>query len=119
MRTSVVLFIIYTVTSVAGLGLLKHGLPALSAALTTGGGSAVALFPAGVGGLLYVGSFGIWLVILNRWPLSSAYPIAIGSTLALSTIVAGMVLGESISGTKIIGIILILLGILVIFQEAA
>ena len=119
LRDSVTLLVIYSIASVAGLGLLKYGLPALFAILRTGSGSLTGLVPAIGGGLLYIGSFGVWLVILNRLPLSSAYPIAIGSTLALSTVVAGLMLGETITWMKASGLGLILLGILVVFRETA
>jgi hypothetical protein len=44
--------------------------------------------------VLYIASFLIWLVILGRNDLSVAYPIAIGLTLAFSTLAASIVIGE-------------------------
>ena len=55
----------------------------------------------------------IWLTILSRIPLSTAYPfVALGIAV---TVVAGVTLfGETLSFQKVAGVILILVGILTV-----
>ena len=86
--TDVVLFAAYTASSVIGLLLL--------------------------GASLYVASFAVWLVILARHELSSAYPAAIGLTLAFSTLGAVLLLNEALNVARLVGIALIFLGIFLV-----
>ena len=69
------------------------------------------------GFVLYVISFVIWIKILARMPLSVAYPIAIGLTLAFSTAGAAVLLGERIGIVRIAGILLIFAGCVALSLE--
>lgn len=113
-----ILYLVYTVTSVSGLALIKSWLPKVISnhAASEFVWSSVALF--GIGVLLYISSFGLWMIILLRSPLSTAYPVAIGLTLIFTTIVAATLLHETIGVEKILGIGLILAGIVLIFGES-
>lgn len=75
---------------------------------------AVATSPAIVMGCVCYGlSFLSWLVVLARIPLSTAYPfvaLGIGVTVAAGTII----LGEALSIGKIVGVVLILIGIVTV-----
>jgi drug/metabolite transporter (DMT)-like permease len=67
--------------------------------------------------VLYIASFLIWLVILGRNDLSVAYPIAIGLTLAFSTLAASIVIGEVISPARSLGVLVIFFGIWLVTRD--
>jgi multidrug transporter EmrE-like cation transporter len=60
----------------------------------------------------------VWLIVLSRVPLSTAYPFA-GITYVTTALVGRFVLGESIPGTRWLGILLIVGGILLVSRSAA
>jgi multidrug transporter EmrE-like cation transporter len=110
----VVLFCIYTAASVAGLIIIKAGLAQPQA---DGQAASVLVTPTlkvGIGSVLYIASFLIWLVILARNELSVAYPIAIGLTLVFSTLAARIVIGEMVSPARFLGVLVIFFGILLV-----
>jgi multidrug transporter EmrE-like cation transporter len=100
----------YAGASSTGLLLLKGSLTRIRA---TGGymlafsGDTVLL---AIGLLLYILSFGLWLGVLARMPLSTAFPLAIGLTLALTTTGASLLLGERLGLLKLAGVLLIFAG---------
>ncbi len=70
------------------------------------------------GGLFcFVGSILLWLGVLARIPVSAAYPMAsLGYIIAA---VSGVVfLGETLSFTRVIGLALICLGVVIVAQSA-
>jgi drug/metabolite transporter (DMT)-like permease len=105
------LFALYTACSVVGLIVIKSWLGV--ARLSVAGGELFAkpVLMAAVGACLYVFSFAIWLAILARNELSSAYPVAIGLTLVFSTVLARVTLGETLSPVRILGIAVVFAGI--------
>lgn len=113
---NVLLLAAYTVGSVSGLVLLKSHLAA-AARVLSGEVQWPAIGLAGLGAFLYVFSFLVWLLILMRMELSLAYPVAIGLTLVLSTILSGVVLHEQLSALRITGVVLIFLGILIVVRS--
>jgi len=76
------------------------------------------LSPLIIGGFLLYGlSAIIWLFILKRLPLSVAYPsLSLGYILLI--IVSSKLLDEPITTPKIIGSLLIFLGVYFLFREA-
>lgn len=80
-----------------------------------------ALWPVGgwvaLGAALYIAGFLVWMVVLSRNELSVVYPIAVGATLALSSLAAVMLLGESLSLLRLTGIACIMLGVAVIVRS--
>jgi len=114
---NIVLFAAYVTASSAGLLLLKRALVRIRAA----GNHFLVLTPDTIllstGFVLYVVSFVIWIRILARMPLSIAYPIAIGLTLAFSTTGAALLLGERLGTVRIAGILLIFAGCVVLSLE--
>lgn len=112
-----ILYALYTLTSVSGLTLIKFYLPMFKLANERGAGVGISLLGLGVGSLLYISSFLTWIAILERAPLSTAYPVAIGLTLLFSVISAVFFLDEAISLMKGAGICLILLGVIFIFKS--
>ncbi|WP_018701284.1 EamA family transporter [Amorphus coralli] len=116
MRINLALFLGYTLGSVCGLVLLKTHLglarDALNGTLHWG-----PLFFVGLGAALYICGFLLWLGILSRMELSIAYPIAIGLTLVFSSLASWFLLSEPISLVRIMGTLLIFVGIVVIARS--
>ncbi len=54
----------------------------------------------------------IWLIVIQRIPLSTGFPIYIGSTFLLVILGSWLLLGESISPAKLLAASLILAGII-------
>ncbi len=101
------LFGIYTVASTIGLVVVKSTLPTLQSVPLPGSLLTPAFLQFSCGFVLYVMSFGVWIVILARFPLSMAYPVAIGLTMAGSAVAAIVVLNEAFGALKLFGFILI------------
>jgi multidrug transporter EmrE-like cation transporter len=103
---NVTLFVLYMLASSLGLIILKgalgrlSGMPWLSLL-------SPALLQLLVGFILYAASFIVWVRILARLQLSTAYPVAIGLTLAGSTIGSVVLLGEKLNAFNVLGILLI------------
>ena len=112
--TDIALFAAYTVASVVGLLLIKHALPLVHIDWQLGVSIDAPMLLLALGACLYVSSFAVWLIILARHELSSAYPTAIGLTLAFSTLGAAVLLNESLNALRLLGIGLIFLGILLV-----
>lgn len=100
----------YVASSSLGLLLLKRSLSRIAA--TNEGMLALSpdtlLMTAGL--VLYIASFALWLRILARLPLSTAYPIAIGLTMTFSTTGAVLLLGERLGAIKLAGMLFIFVG---------
>lgn len=61
-------------------------------------------------GAALIGSFA-WLYVVTKLPLTIAFPIYIGVTFALVLLGGWFFLGEALSSTKVIAILLIFAGI--------
>lgn len=68
-----------------------------------------------IGFFAYGASSIIWLFVLQRFPLSVAYP-ALSLTYVAIMIVSFLILNEPISAYKITGILFILIGVFLIFK---
>lgn len=103
--------------SVGGLLLIKTQAALLRQAWQQG----AALFPVGfwvaLGAALYIAGFLVWMVVLARNELSVVYPIAVGATLALSSLAALLLLGEAVGALRAAGIACILLGVVLIVRS--
>lgn len=64
--------------------------------------------------LYFLGSF-LWLKILTRGEVGSLYPILIGLTILITSIVSFLLFKESFTVLKILGIIFVVIGIILIF----
>ena len=100
--TSAALLGAYVATSSAGLLLIKRMLVRMAGQKPDIFSPSPDLAFLALGCGLYIASFGLWLKVLSRLPLSTAYPIAIGLTLAFSTAGATMLLGERLPMLKIL-----------------
>lgn len=70
------------------------------------------LFDCGV--LLYVVASLIWFHVISTEPLSIAYPLLVSLTFIFVTLGAIVVFHEALNLTKLVGIIIILIGIIII-----
>lgn len=115
LRGAVVLnFLAYVVLSVAGLVLLRANLSDAAAAVRLGELTRPAVLISALGASCYAVSFALWLIILANVPLSQAYPLAVGSTLAFSSILAWLLLDERMSVRLVAGIMTIFAGVVLI-----
>ena len=69
-----------------------------------------------LGLIIYVGSVGIWLMVLSRIPVSIAYPIA-SLGYVTSAIAAYYFLGEDLSVLRVAGILVILVGVYMVAKS--
>ncbi len=67
---------------------------------------------------VYFTGMALWLAAIARNPLSTAYPVGIGLSLASATIAAWWWLGEEIGWLRLAGIILVLAGAVVIARAS-
>ena len=98
-----ILFIVQAAVSSAGVLLLRHAMPQILD--KTEATPTLAWVWAGVGAFAYGSSFLLWLYILSKTPVSFAYPVTIGLTLAMTVLGSMLILGERVSAVQIIGIL--------------
>lgn len=103
MIQSIVLLAIYGICSAFGLLLIKKFTLTLKID-----------FLAISGFFLYGFGFLIWLYILKKMPLSSAFPIASGILIIGTSILGLLFLNEKISYLKIVGLLFIFIGICIV-----
>lgn len=72
-----------------------------------------------IGGLLYGGGFCVWLAMLRVFPLSVAFPVAAGSLIVATHVIARIFLAETVSATQTFGVGMILVGIFLVFMRTA
>jgi multidrug transporter EmrE-like cation transporter len=101
----------YVVLGVLGLVLLRANLASAATLLRAGELTRGPVLLALVGAVSYAASFVLWLVVLARVPLSVAYPIAVGVTIAFSTLFAWLLLHEPMSLRLLLGLVLIVAGV--------
>jgi|ERR1043166_103149 drug/metabolite transporter (DMT)-like permease len=118
---SLILFSV-AITAVAQV-VLKRGMSAsgMHEALSVGWGSATAAIAANAwvlaGLALYFLGAVIWLVVLNRVPVSFAYPF-VGLGFILTAVLAWTLLGEGVSAGRALGTLLVALGVVLIARAA-
>lgn len=111
------LIMVNVILTAAGQVLLKAGM--VSASVQAGmarsdwvpKGMAIACQPLIWAGLLaYGASLLLWLIVLARIPISSAYPF-VALSIALTSVAGALLFHDSFSSTKLFGTLLILLGV--------
>ncbi len=108
--TIMLLFAIHAGFSSVGLMLLKQSMSRIragDAVLLSMSANTAVLF---AGFCLYVISFAVWLRIMSRLPISTAYPISIGLTMVMTTTGAVLLLGERLGPLKLAGLLFIFIG---------
>lgn len=69
-----------------------------------------------LGGIIYVASVFVWLLVLNRVEVSKAYPlISIGYV--INALAAYYLLGEHVTLMRVIGILIILTGVFMVAKS--
>jgi len=64
--------------------------------------------------VLYAVSTVIWVSLLRRYPLSQAYPVVIAISILLTTATGLLLFNENIYPSKLVGLALITVGVLVL-----
>lgn len=72
-----------------------------------------------VGFVVYVASYGVWIAILKLNPLSKAYAVAAGSLIIATQLIDYFYMGEELYSLKIIGVMLVFIGISLIHRDAS
>lgn len=107
-------FAAYVVLSVVGLVVVRANLATAAGLARSGHLASRPVLYAVLGVLCYGTSFLLWLVVLANVPLSQAYPVAVGTTLAFSSVLAWAVLGERMSLRLVAGIVAIFAGVVLV-----
>jgi multidrug transporter EmrE-like cation transporter len=90
-----------------GIALMKHGL--------TGETVRVAFFAAGL--LVYGTGIVCGIVLLTIYPLSLAYPIVVGLSLAVLAVTSSLWLAEPFTLSRLAGTFLVVMGVLLLVGE--
>jgi multidrug transporter EmrE-like cation transporter len=69
---------------------------------------------AAIGALLYVASFVLWLVTLQRYPVTTVYPVFVGAGFVGVALGGWLVLGEGFGAGRAIGAAVVLAGIVLL-----
>lgn len=101
----------YATLSVVGVVLAKRWIAAAVVELRDGNVVSGPVLAALAGASAYALSFGLWLFISTRAPLSVAYPVAVGVTMTLTVAAGALVFGERPMKVQLLGCALVLLGI--------
>lgn len=109
--TSAVLLVVYILISATALIVLRGSLPQALPQLRAGDWLTPNTLAALGGAALYITSFLIWLGILARTPVTLAFPIAAGASMALTAAGAALVLGERMTVTQHVGLVLVIAGV--------
>ncbi len=103
------LYLASALLTAGGLTWIKQDLAALGHLDLLALGLVAALKLAAASGV-YLGGMLLWLIVLGRNPMSTAYPIGIGLSLVSTTLAAIVVLGEPVGVLRLAGIAAILAG---------
>lgn len=69
--------------------------------------------------LLYALSTVLWVALLNRYPLSQAYPLVIAVSILLTTAIGLFIFHEHLSFDKLLGLFLVSAGVLLLSRSLA
>lgn len=70
-----------------------------------------------MGCLLYAFSTVLWVAILNRLPLSQAYPLVIATSILLTTLLGVFLFKEQLTLDKMLGMVLVTSGVAVLSRS--
>ena len=122
MKVAFLLALVTVTATAVGQAMLKHGMHnigSISPSVSQVSDSARKIIsePYIVGGLVLIFIvFPLWLEVLARLPLSIAYPmVSMGYIVAIA--IGALVFKESITSLKVIGMILIIMGIVALSQS--
>ena len=63
------------------------------------------------GGILYAASFGVWLLALARYPVTSIYPVFVGASFVGVALGGWLLLDERLGALQLVGALVVLIGI--------
>ncbi len=72
-----------------------------------------------IGFILYGSGFLIWLYLLKLYPLSTIFPIAASALIVATQLLGYTLLHEQFHVSKLVSIILIIVGIIILFRYEA
>ena len=111
---TILLFIIYALTSGSGLILLKRAVTGIKVEFTLKGMLHIISWELVIGFVLYVIGFICWMVILSKLNLNIAFPVAMSLFFIVSALGSFFILREPFSVNIIIGMIVCLIGIMLV-----
>lgn len=106
-----ILIAAYLLCSVGGLTLVKIGGDVNSFSAQSSFFTLSLSYSTLIGLILYIFSFLLWMIIIQRFNLSYIQPIATGLSYVLIILVSVLILKESISAIQWVGLIFVLIGV--------
>ena len=70
-----------------------------------------------VGAVIYLCSALMWMAVLSMMDISAVYPIFISAAFLIVTVAAAVLFGEHINAVRILGIVIVIVGLLVVSQS--
>jgi multidrug transporter EmrE-like cation transporter len=114
------LALLASLVSSGGGILLKRGLSDINGGMKISVSGLMAVFtqPFILSGLFvyFLGAI-VWMKVLSKYPLSTAYPVLVGISFCIITFVSIFALKESVNLFKLLGIVGILAGIILIVRN--
>lgn len=111
------LIITYIILSVAGQVLFKYGANKRFLFSYASGNINLSIsWISVIGGVCYVVSFLLFLLLLSKYDLSRINPLLVGLSYVLTFIAAVTILRESVTAVHMLGIVLILAGVLLVMK---
>ena len=109
----IILILVYAIISGLGMVLLRMGSVESNFNLIEGN-LTMSINPILVAGfILYVITFFLWLIILQKFNLTYVSPVAYGIAFIAICIISYFLLGEVITGVQYLGVLLIIFGVVV------
>jgi EamA-like transporter family. len=109
----IILILVYAIISAFGMVLLRIGSVQSTLSVVQGNFNMSISLVLIVGFILYVVTFFLWLIILQKFNITFVSPIAYGIAFIMICIISYFLLGEMISGIQYLGVILIIIGVLI------
>jgi small multidrug resistance pump len=109
----IIMIILYLCTSTLGLIMIKLGVGTTSFEINNVFLGMNISWKLLIGFCSYIISFILWTVVISRYDLSYIYPLLTAIMFIIIMIASSILLKESISTSKIIGVIIIVIGVLI------
>ena len=109
----IILILIYAIISAFGMVLLRMGSVQSDFGFVQGNLNMSISTVLVIGFILYVITFFLWLIILQKYNLTYASPVAYGIAFIMICIISYFLLGEVISVMQYFGVILIVIGVII------
>lgn len=110
----IILFAIYALLSAGGLILFKMGGQDAAIQIQSSGFLLSLSWKLIIGVVCYMCSFLLWLFIVSKTQLTFAMPLSVGVVNILVFLGSSRFLGEKVTSIKIIGLIVIIIGLFLI-----